>query len=73
MNLEIYKQFTFQKQDLDSIKLKAYLDDKIHVAQTMISVFHRVENIFRKGKHAVYQHFFLSLSVFLTLYQITNL
>ena len=44
---------------LDVIKLKALADDKINVAQTMISVFDRVENIVLKGEIAGYQHFLL--------------
>ena len=44
---------------LDVIKLKAFADDKINVAQMMIPVFDRVENIVGKGEHAVYQHFLL--------------
>ena len=42
---------------LDMTKLKAFADDKIIVAQIMISVFDRVENIVGKGENAGYQHF----------------
>ena len=44
---------------LDAIKLKAFAENKINVAQMMISVFHRVENIVGKGENAGYQHFLL--------------
>ena len=40
-------------------KLKAFADDKVNVAQMMISVFDRVENNVRKGENAGYQHFLL--------------
>ena len=40
-------------------KLKTFADDKVDVAQMMISVFDRVENIVRKGENACYQHFLL--------------
>ena len=45
--------------NLDVTKLKAFADDKINVAQMMISVFDRVEKIVRKGENAGYQHFLL--------------
>ena len=38
---------------------KAFTDDKINVAQIMIPVFDRVENIVGKGENAGYQHFLL--------------
>ena len=44
---------------LDITEVKTFADDKINVAQMMISVFHRVENIVRKGENAGYQHFLL--------------
>ena len=44
---------------LDVTKLKAFADDKINVAQMMISVFDRVENIVEKRENAGYQHFLL--------------
>ena len=44
---------------LDVTKLKAFADNKINVAQVMISVFDRVENIVGKGENAGYQHFLL--------------
>ena len=40
-------------------KLKAFADDKFLVAEMMISVFDRVENIVEKGENAGYQHFLL--------------
>ena len=40
-------------------KLKAFADDKINVAQMMISVFDRIENIVGKGEITGYQQFFL--------------
>ena len=39
---------------LDKTKLKAFADDKINVAQRMISDFDRLENIAGKGKNAGY-------------------
>ena len=44
---------------LDVTELKAFADDKINVAQMMISAFERVENILGKGENAGYQHFLL--------------
>ena len=46
-------------QILDLTKLKAFADDKINVAQMMISVFDWIENIVEKGENAGYQHFLL--------------
>ena len=43
----------------DATKLKAFADDKTNVAQIMISVSDRVENIVGKGENAGYQHFLL--------------
>ena len=40
-------------------KLKPFTDDKMNVAQKMISVFDRVENIVGKGENAGYQHVLL--------------
>ena len=40
-------------------KFKAFADDKINEAKMMIFVFHRVENIVRKGENAGYLHFLL--------------
>ena len=40
------------KKCLDVIKLKALTDDKINLAQIMISVFDRVEKILEKGENA---------------------
>ena len=44
---------------LDVTKLKAFADDKINVAQKMVSVFDRIENIVGKGENAGYHHFLL--------------
>ena len=44
---------------LDVTKLKAFVEDKINIAQITISVFDRVENIVGKGESAAYQHFLL--------------
>ena len=38
-------------------KLKAFADDKTNVAQMMISLFDKVENIVGKGENAGFQHF----------------
>ena len=40
-------------------KLKALADDKINVAQMMISVFDRVESMVGNGENACYQHIIL--------------
>ena len=44
---------------LDVTKLKAFADDKMNIAQMMIFVFDRVENIVGRGENAGYQHFLL--------------
>ena len=44
---------------LDLTKFKAIADNKINVAQLMISAFDRVENIVGKEENAGYQHFLL--------------
>ena len=44
---------------LDWSKLKAFADDKINVAEKMISLCDRVENIAQKGENAGYHHFLL--------------
>ena len=44
---------------LHMTKLKAFEDDKINVAQMMISVFDRVGNIVGKGENRGYRHFLL--------------
>ena len=44
---------------LDVTRLRAFADDKIDLAQMMISVFDKVENIVGKGENAGYQHFLL--------------
>ena len=40
-------------------KLKAFADDKLNVAQMMVSVFDRIENILVKAENAGYQYFLL--------------
>ena len=49
---------------LDFAKVKAFVDDKINVAQKIISVSDRVENIVGKGENAGYQHFLVFLQCF---------
>ena len=49
---------------LDMTKLRAFAGDKINVAQMMIFVFDRVENIVGKGENAGYQHFLLFPTMF---------
>ena len=49
---------------LDVTKLKAFADDKINVAQMIVSVFDRIGNIVGKGENAGYQHFLLFLQCF---------
>ena len=44
---------------LDLSKFKAHADDSINVAQYLIFVLERVENILGKGENAGYHHFFL--------------
>ena len=44
---------------LDVTKLKAFADNKINVAQMLISVFDMIENIVGKGENTGYQHFLL--------------
>ena len=44
---------------LDWTKLKAFADDKLNVAEMMISVSKSVENIVGKGENAGYQQFLL--------------
>ena len=44
---------------LDSTKFKAFADDKIYVAEVMISVSVMIENIVRKGEITGYLHFIL--------------
>ena len=43
--------------NLDVTKFKACADDKLNLAQMMISVSDRVENIVGKGENAGYQYF----------------
>ena len=42
-------------------KLKAFADDKLNVTQSIKFVFHRLENIVRKGENVGDQHFLLFL------------
>ena len=51
---------------LDVTEFKALADDRINVAQMMISVSDRVENILGKEENAGYQHFLLFLTMFST-------
>ena len=44
---------------LDMTKLNAFADDRINVAQVIISAFDRLENIVGKGENAGYKHFLL--------------
>ena len=44
---------------LDWSNLKAFADDNINVAEMMISLSDRIENIVGKGENAGYQHFLL--------------
>ena len=44
---------------LNMTKFKAFADNKLNVAQMMISVFDRIENIVGKGENTSYQHFLL--------------
>ena len=44
---------------LDYTKLKAFADDNSTLAEKMISVYDRIENIVGKGGNAGYQHFLL--------------
>ena len=41
----------------DWSKLKAFADNKINVAEMMISLPDKIENIVGKGENADYQHF----------------
>ena len=49
---------------LDVTKLNAFADDKVNVAQMLVSVFDRIENIVGKGENAGYKHFSFSHYVF---------
>ena len=40
-------------------KLKAFADDKSNVAEMIISIFDRIENIVGEGENAGNQHFLL--------------
>ena len=49
---------------LDWSNLKAFADDKVNVAEIIISLSNRVENIVGIGENAGYQHFLLSPKCF---------
>ena len=59
-------EYNYLRNDkiLDETKLKAFADDKTNVAQMMIPVFDRVENIVEKGENAGCQHFLLFSTMF---------
>ena len=42
---------------LNQTELKAFADDNSNVAQMVIFVFDRIENMVRKGENAGYQYF----------------
>ena len=44
---------------LDLTKFKAFAEDKLDMANMVMSVFDKVENIVGKGEYAGYQHFLL--------------
>ena len=44
---------------LDMTKLKAFADNKLNVAKTVVYLFNWVENTEGKGENADYQHFLL--------------
>ena len=44
---------------LDWFKLKAFADDKVNIAEIIISLSNRVENIVGKGENAGFQHFLI--------------
>ena len=60
------QMFTSSPNDkiLDVTKLNAFADDKVNVAQMLVSVFDRIENIVGKGENAGYKHFSFSHYVF---------
>ena len=51
-------------QILDVTKLKAFADDKLHVAKMKISLLDREENSVGKGENIGYQHFLIFLQCF---------
>ena len=57
-NLSVFNTLPNNKI-LDVIKLKAFADDTISVAEMLISVIDKIENIVGKGENAGYQHFLL--------------
>ena len=57
----------------DVTKLKAFADDKINIAQMMISVFDWLETIVGKGENAGYQHFLLFPQCFQRAYFLGSL
>ena len=58
---------------LDVTKLKAFANDKLKVAEMMISLFDRVENTVGKGENAGYQHFLLFPQCFPKPYSLGSL
>ena len=57
-----FVNFLPNDQILDWSKLKAFADDKMNVAETMIYVYGRVENVVGKGENTDYQFFLARLS-----------
>ena len=79
--LQMWLSYLFNKrQFFRLVKLKAFADNNSYVAQMMIDVFDRFENIAGKGENAGFQHFLLFPQCFLelsfpgslTLSQMTN-
>ena len=48
-----------KRKILDWSKLKVFADDKMNIAQMMISAFDSVENKVENGENVGYQHFLL--------------
>ena len=59
LHLEICPNSLPNDKILDWSTLKALADAKIDVAEMIISLYDRVENIMGKGENAGYQHFLL--------------
>ena len=51
--------FLTKQQRLDWTKFKAFAENKSNIAEMMISVSDRIENVMGKGENAGYQHFLL--------------
>ena len=58
LDIQLLKNST-KRQIFGRDQIKAFADDKINVAQMMISDSDRVKNIVGKGENAGYQHFLL--------------